>query len=42
MGIESLMADSDGSTVANPKHLKAERKNLAHSQRLLTRKTNDW
>lgn len=38
MGITSLVADSEGRTVPHPKHLKAELKNLAHSQRLLARK----
>lgn len=39
MGIKSLVADSDGNTIPHPNHLKTELKNLAHSQRLLCRKT---
>jgi len=38
MGIKSLVADSEGNTVPHPQYLKAELKNLAHSQRLLARK----
>jgi len=38
MGLKSLVADSEGNTVEHPQHLKAELKNLAHSQRLLSRK----
>lgn len=38
MGIKSLVADSDGNTVPNPRHLQVELKNLAHSQRLLAHK----
>lgn len=39
MGLKSLVADSDGNTVPHPAHLKVELKNLAHSQRLLCRRT---
>jgi putative transposase len=39
MGIKAIVADSDGNVVPHPQHLKAELKNLAHSQRLLARKT---
>ena len=38
MGIKSLVADSNGHIVANPRHLQTELKNLAHSQRLLSKK----
>lgn len=38
MGIKSLVADSEGNMVPHPNHLKAELKNLAHSQRALARK----
>ncbi len=38
MGIRALVADSEGNIIENPQHLKAELKNLAHSQRLLARK----
>jgi len=39
MGLKSLVADSDGNTAPHPSHLKSELKNLAHSQKLLSRKT---
>ncbi|MFA5314080.1 MAG: RNA-guided endonuclease TnpB family protein [Methanomassiliicoccales archaeon] len=39
VGIKSVVADSNGGIVPNPQFLKAEIKNLAHSQRLLSRKT---
>ena len=38
MGIKSLVADSEGVITSNPKHLQAELKNLAHSQRILSRR----
>jgi len=38
VGVKSITADSNGYIVPNPQHLKAEMKNLAHSQRLLSRK----
>ena len=38
VGIKSITADSNGDIVSNPQHLKTEMKNLAHSQRLLSRK----
>jgi len=38
MGIKSITADSNGYIVPHPQHLRAEMKNLAHSQRLLSRK----
>jgi len=38
VGIKSIVADSNGITVPNPQFLKAEMKNLAHSQRLLSKK----
>ena len=38
MGVKSLIADSEGNTVPHPNHLKAELKNLAHSQRILARR----
>ena len=39
MGLKAIVADSEGHIVPHPQHLKAELKNLAHSQRLLARKT---
>lgn len=39
VGIKSVVADSNSIVVSNPQHLKREMKNLAHSQRLLSRKT---
>ncbi len=38
VGITSFLADSDGHLIENPQHLKAELKNLAHSQRILCRR----
>ncbi len=38
MGIKALVADSEGNIIPHPQHLKKELKNLAHSQRLLSRK----
>lgn len=38
VGITSFLADSDGHLIENPQHLKAELKNLAHSQRILSRR----
>lgn len=38
MGILSIIADSDGNTIENPRRLGSELKNLAHSQRIISRR----